>query len=284
VTGDGSQFTFDNGLTASAAIADGYSATATTTEQVGGQMYTVTVASTVTDTLGAGIDIAANSTVFPGYQPPAVVRINEINANLAFGCDLIELRVITGGAMGGISLRERSATLVTFSHFSLAAGDIIVVHLDTADSRCNSAGSSDETVTASEQPNATYPENYDSAFDWYSDVSGISATTQVLTLYDPVQNIMDAVLLTSDALSPVHGDAEARAAEAAAVGEWQMVGGGVPKGGFVGNNFNAHAVLDLDATTDTDSIQRDDDADNNDLSDWTTDLDSWGVINAGQSN
>ncbi|MFH2010030.1 MAG: Ig-like domain-containing protein [bacterium] len=67
VLADGSQFTFDNGLTASAATASGNTATITTSAQVSGTLYTVTVAATVTDVHGTGVDAAANTAQFSGY-------------------------------------------------------------------------------------------------------------------------------------------------------------------------------------------------------------------------
>jgi hypothetical protein len=67
VLADGSQFTFDNGLTASAATAAGNTATVTTSAQTPGTLYTVTVANTVTDAFGTGVDAAANTAQFSGY-------------------------------------------------------------------------------------------------------------------------------------------------------------------------------------------------------------------------
>jgi hypothetical protein len=68
-----------------------------------------------------------------------------------------------------------------------------------------------------------------------------------------------------------------------------MVGGGIPVGGFVDDNFRMHAVQDLDATGVSaagTSIQRTDDMDTNTLAGWSTGAgaaSSWGLLNAGQS-
>src|ERR1044072_5920784 len=66
VNASGAQFTFDGGLvaTAAAVTGDGTEVTVTTTPQVIGTTYEVTVASSVQDTLGAGIDATMNSAVF----------------------------------------------------------------------------------------------------------------------------------------------------------------------------------------------------------------------------
>src|SRR5688572_18813232 len=92
VMANGSQFTFTAGLTASAATVSGREVTLTTSAQTSGAMYIVTVANTVTDLSGAGVG-TPNTAMFGGFVTPAVVRINELNANITGGCDLIELRV-----------------------------------------------------------------------------------------------------------------------------------------------------------------------------------------------
>lgn len=67
LTKPGEQFTFNNNLTASAASANGREITVTTGAQTAGQSYTVSVANTVTDTLGKGVT-TPNSASFSGYQ------------------------------------------------------------------------------------------------------------------------------------------------------------------------------------------------------------------------
>ena len=62
-----SYFTFDNGLTASAATADATQVTVTTSTQAQGTVYTVTVASDVQDIGGAGVDTNANTAQFAGF-------------------------------------------------------------------------------------------------------------------------------------------------------------------------------------------------------------------------
>lgn len=81
VMADGSQFTFDMGLTASAAsVTSARQVTLTTSAQTAGTTYTVTVASTVTDVLGTGVDAAMNTAMFAGYTPPPPsVIINEVD-------------------------------------------------------------------------------------------------------------------------------------------------------------------------------------------------------------
>lgn len=276
------QFTFDNGLTASAAAVDGAEVTLTTSTQTGGQLYTVTVANTVTDLAGLGVDAANNTAVFGGYQTPAVVRINEIAASEANGCDLIELRVISAGTLEGFQILERSTSILTFGPLTVGVDDLVIVHLDGTDTaNCNMNDSPNESNAVDEQPVASFPNNFDTAYDWYSADTGLIDTTNVITVLDPIGTIMDGVLYADAPTGTAAADSETQAAVLAAEGEWQMVGGGVPAGGFVDDDFRLHAVVDSDAA---DTMQRIDNTDDNDKADWTTVnlTATWGALNVGQ--
>jgi len=72
VTGDGSQFAFDNGLIATGAVANGDHVEVSTSTQVSDQIYQLVVADSVKDTFGSGVDAGANSTEFKGFRQPAV--------------------------------------------------------------------------------------------------------------------------------------------------------------------------------------------------------------------
>ena len=292
VLAGGSQFTFSGGLTAVAAMVTGTGTevTITTTAQTPAASYTVTVASSVRDLLGAGVDVAANSAMFLGFLVPAIVRINELNANVTSGCDLIELRVVSGGTMDGYQLWERIGPLLTFSGLVVATNDYIVVHLNSASTTCNPTASAGEIGSPTSLPAALHPQNYDSAYDWYSSDSGLTNTDNVFTLFDALGGIVDAVFVTDDPTGTAAADTETQAARVAAAGQWTMVGGGVPAGGFVDDNFNMHAVQDLNATgvaASGTTIQRTDNTDTNTLVGWTTGPGlpaTWGANNVGQTS
>lgn len=287
ITDAATQFTFDNGLTASAAVVNGTTVTLTTSTQTPLQTYEVTVAVSVTDTVGTGVDQNANTATFTGFSTPAIVMINELNANIDDGCDLIELRVISGGSMDGYRLRERVTYVLTFTGLIVDTNDYIIVHFDGNDADCNPGASGNETAAKDELPNSTYSANYDNAWDWYSTDTGLTNTDNVFTLYDNLDVIMDAVFVTQDATGDAAGATETQAANVAAAGEWTMVGGGIPTGGFVDYLFRMHAVLDLDGTgTDPsgESIQRNSNIDTNTMDDWTQGASSWGLNNAGQTD
>ena len=77
---NGSQFTFDNGLTASAAqLTSSAQITVTTASQTQNTTYHVTVDSSLTDVLGKGIDTNANQATFTSFNTVAALQLNELN-------------------------------------------------------------------------------------------------------------------------------------------------------------------------------------------------------------
>jgi len=285
VLANGSQFTISPTLATSAAVVDGNRITVTTAAQTEGVDYTITVANTVTDSAGTGVDGSANSAMFKGFANPASIVINEVNANISAGCDLVEVRALSTGSVGAFQLWTRDQATFTFPEMTLNAGDFVVIHLGSA-TNCNLTGAIDETSSKTSSPNSTHPANFDSAFDLYSNTGGLTATSNVLTLVSPAGVIVDAVLLHNDD-NNVAGASEARAADVAAAGQWTTTAGTVPAGGFVDADFVAHGVPGLQSTgTDASgtSIQRIDGSDDDDKSDWSAApaASTWGALNSGQ--
>jgi hypothetical protein len=141
---DGSQFTFDNGLTADvggAILSAPGQVTINTSAQASGTAYTVTVAASLTDTRGTAIDAAHNSAAFAGFTQPAKLIINEYNYNITVGStptgnwDLVELKAVQGGSIAGFKLYEdfttSGRTLLTTlpNNLILADGDFVLVHI-----------------------------------------------------------------------------------------------------------------------------------------------------------
>ena len=291
VMADGSQFTFDNGLVASAVTVSGRTALVTTGAQAGGTTYNVTVAATVTDLQGTAVGAPAN-TAFGGYIQQATVRINELNANITTGCDLIELRVTGDGSMAGYKVTERTGVIAsselsfTFpTGFSVHKNDLVVLHMGSGSATCNPGGATQELTTTADQPNATFGKNYDTAFDFYSTDAGLLATDNVITLFDATPTILDAVFVSNDpAGASTAANTLTAAAAAGAASQWSPA-----QATYTSTEFRTAAVDDLDATgtaaTGT-SIQRIDDTDDNDKADWTSGAgvtSTFGALNAGQS-
>lgn len=248
---------------------------------------TVTTLYTLTVTNAAGTQVSASVAV----EMAAVVRINEVNANIGSQCDLIELRVIFGGNMAGVKLTERTGTVAselsfTFPSFTVQKNAFIIVHMNSGIMTCNPApGATQELVTPLDQPSSTYVRNFDTAFDFYSTDNGLISTDNVLTVFAAEGSIIDALFVSNDPAGTLNAAAtEAAAAVVGAANQWSPALSAYP-----GALFRMNAVSDLDATGTTvsgNSIQRLDNTDDNNIADWTTGAgatSTWGLLNVGQS-
>jgi hypothetical protein len=227
-------------------------------------------------------------TMSPAPMHEAVLRINEVNANIANNCDLIELRAVLGGRMGGMRMRQRLGQIFAFPAFNVAKNDIVVVHFGNG-AACNPGGSGNETSGKAQFAAAQHPSNYDTAWDFWSAFANAAIDNSTLSIEGRAGNIIDAVLLASDtAAPPLILQTEQQAAVIALAGQWQQVGGGVPAGGFAADAFLTHAVRGLGQTgtvsTGT-SIQRINNGDTHTKADWTAApaARSFGALNAGQT-
>jgi hypothetical protein len=199
VLANGSQFTFNNGLTATSATVVDREVRLTTSTQVGGAAYTVTAATSVKDTYGTSLDPAAPSATFTGYQQPALLRINEVAPNIASGRDVVELYVVQGGNTLNATLwQEGNATpLATLPSASVATGDIIVVHINPDKTTVpNPDAPGSETTSKTQYPSVSYTSNYDSAWDFHGGTTGITYGNIVLRVKSAVGTTQDAVAFT----------------------------------------------------------------------------------------
>jgi hypothetical protein len=197
----GEQFTFNNGLTASAAQVNGKQIILTTSEQTAGTSYTVTIASTVKDFLGGGVQNPGNTGTFKGYRTPAVLLLNEVQPSMPSGADLIELLVVTAGVVEGFTLQQdvnSPVLLATLPDATVAAGDIIVVHLNTP-------GMTNETTAKDQHPQSGTATNYDTAWDFQGGTTGITFSNRLLVIKDVVGNIQDAVPFVKKDLTTAPG-------------------------------------------------------------------------------
>ncbi len=227
----------------------------------------------------------------PPLTTNAVLVINEVNANITTGCDLVELRVVTGGAVNGMTLRERNITMATLPNATVAKNDVIVVHLNADNAACNPAVAGvTETVSFTESTALT---SYPTAWDVYPLVSdGLVATNSVLSIHDNLAVMQDAVFLTNDIASvAAHAGSTATTAELArAAGQWILPNGTTPPADFFATTtpvqFHSNAVGDLNATAVDSlgiSIQRTTSVDSNNLNGWGMVAATFGVINVGQA-
>lgn len=231
---------------------------------------------------GAGADASvdrADAEAPPDAATAATVRINEVNANMGKGCDLVELRVTAAGDLHGIELWARTAAVLTFGALAVERDDVIVVHFNA--STCTPEFES-ETLSKTQ---STAAGTYATAYDWYTTSPGLVSTDLVLTLYDAQGRILDAALLADDTAGTAASASEEQARAVAAAEHWVSATGDVPASGFVDDTFSAHAAQDLNATGTSaqgDSIARVGDLDRNSAADWLQGPSSWGRLNNGQ--
>ncbi len=161
--------------------------------------YDVAIANTVTNL--QGVAPSPLSGHFCGFSAvPALLTISEVNANLSGGSDLIELTVTQGGSLNGFTLRTNpvaagaSGTLLaTIPAICGAVGDVVVVHLVPP-----AAPASSETLSKTQFDNATYPQNYDTAWDVLGGSGGVGFTDQVIALRNPAGAFVEAVAFTDN--------------------------------------------------------------------------------------
>lgn len=276
-----SQIVFDHGLLAVDAQVDGAALRVTTSAQSPGEVYTASVGAGLLDVLGQPVEATAS---FDGYLTTAQLALNELGVAITNGCDLVELRAIEGGTVAGYTLRERTSLAFSLPGLVLRRNDLVVLHFNSGNASCRSPGIADETTGPAQYPSAAHPLNFDGAYDLYTSRGGLTMTNNVFTLLGPGGVIVDAVFATSSTVGPAANDTNNQAATVANAGQWEMVGGGVPSGGFVNDSFHPHAVFGLDASNRVLSLQRISNQDTNTKADWTATAttSSWGQINAGQ--
>jgi len=116
ITSPSAQFVIDNGLVVSAAVVAGNVVDLTTNTQVEGLQYTVTVAASVVDLLGAGVDPLANSAGFKGFTSgfptgSSPLIINEIDYDNV-GSDVAEFVEILNVSADSIDLTGLELVLI----------------------------------------------------------------------------------------------------------------------------------------------------------------------------
>ncbi len=277
-----SQITFDNGLVTIDASILGNTLLVTTSAQSPGLSYRAVVGAGLLDVLGGAVQVTGT---FEGFLSTAVLRINELSAQIPNGCDLVELRVVEGGTVAGYTFRERTDLKFSLPGFIAQQNESILLHFNSNNASCRNVGAASETSGVAQYPSASYPLNFDTAYDLYTTNGGLVATNNVFTLLAPGNVIMDVLFASSSTVGNTASGTNSQAAAMSTAGEWSMVGGGVPPGGFVNTEFHAHAVQGLGVSTRALSLQRLDDLDRNTVADWvsTATTSSWGQLNLGQT-
>jgi cysteine-rich repeat protein len=267
-----------------ASVEDGRFVVLTTAEQVEGRNYELRRVGDVLDLTGRNVSVA-DPAHFSGYRAPATLVINEVNANISSSCDLIEFRVTGGGALRH-TVKERTTVLHRFPMTVVAEGDLIVLHLNSGNSNCvqatqEGATPADETVAKNQVPTGDFAANYNNAWDYWTADSGLISTDNVITLLLD-DTIVDGVLLAKDPTGNAASASETAARYLVEADQWTTTNGDVPEGGFVDDDFRAHACLDLNGpgtVNNSMSIQRVNAQDRNHKGDWEFSASSFGAAN-----
>jgi hypothetical protein len=284
VLATGEQFTFSDGLTASQVQVNGRQITLTTGDQSPGTNYTLTVANTVKDLSGGSVSSTANTASFRGYRTPAVLRITEVQPNMPNNTDLVELVAVSGGTVDSFVLQQDLTattpvvTLATFPNATVAAGDIIVVHIAPP------AGYTSETTAKDQFPRSGTSINYDTAWDFGGGTTGITFSSRVLVVRNAVGNIQDGVSFARTSGTPPSAfPGNLQALQAA--GHWLPA----DCGGALCSLTSTPTALQVSAdwtavptgtvTPATNTIRRVGASDTNTKDDWAVGASSWGQPN-----
>lgn len=208
VVPDGTQFTFDQNLVATAAVASGKTVTLTTGTTTG-ITYNVMVAASVKDLYASAV-AGVTSISFVGFQVLAQLAITEVNANIASSHDLVELVALQAGTINGIKLVQDVAnpvTLATLPNIQVAQGDLVVVHLVPVTATTESTTQADCADAAC----------YAGAWDVNGGATGITFSNRVLELVTPGATVMDVVpFAKAGTTSPVGFPADLQTIQTAA--------------------------------------------------------------------
>jgi hypothetical protein len=226
----------------------------------------------------------ANTATFRGYRTPAVLRITEVQPNMPSNGDLVELVAVSAGTVDGFVLQQDLTVgtpvvpLATFPNATVAAGDIIVVHMTPP------AGYASETTARDQFPQSGTSINYDTAWDFGGLAAGITFSSRLVVVKDNVGTIQDGVpFARTNATPPGAFPGNLQALQA--VGQWLPADcGGTPC-----TLTSTPTALDVSAdwttvptgtvTTASNTVRRVSATDTNTKDDWAVGASSWGLPN-----
>jgi hypothetical protein len=196
VLSNGSQFSIPGLTVTQAFFISSREVWLNTSAHVARQSYTVTVASTVRDTVSTGVEPTGNTARFTGWETPALLRFTEFATNMLSSRDLMEFVVVQGGTVRGMTVTDAgiAATLATFPDVTVSRGDVIVVHLLPDPTTPGADAPRSETLTRTEFPQAQFASNFDSAWDFHgSTTAGLTNSNRVYRILDPGGAPQDAI-------------------------------------------------------------------------------------------
>lgn len=172
------------GLTVNTATVTNVDRVSLTTTTQAATAYDLAIANTVADIQGTAVSTPSAHVCGFSATPPSMI-LNEVNAAISGGADLIELEVTARGNLGDFELVQNPVAAATGTVIAklpticAEAGDIVVVHLGPG--TAGVASTSEWLVGKSELPQVTFAANYDAAWDVLG-ISGLGNTSQVIAL------------------------------------------------------------------------------------------------------
>lgn len=261
------------------AVVAGDTVTLTTAAQAPDTFYSLAIAQTITDVDGIAVEPDTELEIAP-YRVAAGILVNEAELNAAGGCDLVEVRVIASGPMGGVVLRNRTSTpLFTFPEgFFAQTNDLIVVHMGKNLAACNGGVVPEDELNGPGEVN--HPSNLPGAYDFWAEHGDVDAVNNVLFLLDREGGYLDFVPFHTPNVGSITGSQVTPMQNAHGAGAWDPPTSG---GSFyTTGNYRSHAVEYL-ADPSEGTLQRTDNADTNNKTGWGQAAPSIGSLNAGQS-
>ena len=267
------------GLTVVAILVEGDTVILTTSAQEADAVYSLHVADSITSVDGATVE-ADTVVQVEAFRAAAGIVVNEAELNAADGCDLIELRVVASGPMGGVVLRDRTTTpLFVFPEgFFALKNDLVVVHMGRDQAACNGGVAPDDELDGPDTVN--HPSNFPGAYDFWAEHGDVDAVNNVLFLLDAEEAYLDFVPFHTPGVGSIGGAQVTPIQRAANVGAWnQPTTGGAY---YTTGNYRPSAVeYLLDAADGT--LQRTNDSDTHSKTGWGQASSSLGSLNGGQT-
>ncbi|MCP3167932.1 chitobiase/beta-hexosaminidase C-terminal domain-containing protein [Myxococcus qinghaiensis] len=277
----GSQFSIPGLSVTQAQLEDDTEVVLTTSNHSAYQPYTLTVATTVRDRRGVSLDPTATQASFRGFvRPPARLLLSEVAPNVANERDLVELYVLEAGSTENATLMEGDTTLATLPDALVAAGDLIVIHLNPDRVTPGMDAPASETLGKTQHPASSYSTNYDNAWDFHGGAMGVGVGNRTLRIRNVFTVTQDGVaaVLTAATLAGYPPHLQALQAE----GQWSPANcGGVPC-----TYESSPSALNVSAewtaaflSSQTNTFQRHGITDSNTRADWTNTAPSLGQLN-----
>lgn len=205
--------------------------------------------------------------------PSSLLKLSELAPNVSGGGDVIELRAVGAGSIGGWTVEQditNAVVLATLPPITVAQGDVVVVHLIAPSGVVNETSSKGGCSSGA---------CYSTAWDVVGGSTGITFSGRVIVIRRPDKTIVDGAPFYRNGLASGAGFAGELSALQKA-GQWLP---STCNGGACSSNELAEPLavdwLGVGTSTTSTTIARKGATDTDRASDWTLGPSSLGVVN-----